>query len=185
MKCMFRIQRMEDKNRNESEFRSQENNANWNDGKEPSDSADKIEMKPWRDVLIDTNDPQGWKRKFQMVVNHTEQREAEATNDKEEASKEKKIDPELVDDRGVDIENRGVVMLWEEEHVILEEPRASCEKIKAISNDTNEVKNKCWSMNGIWDEVSFTADDTDREEDWEDDDRRDFIRGLSNQCNCL
>jgi hypothetical protein len=91
-------------------FRGEEHNTNWNDGKEPCDGADKIEMKPRRNVFIWSNNPKCWKGKLEMVINHTEHCETEATNDKKEASKEKEIDPELVDDRGVDVKERGVVI---------------------------------------------------------------------------
>jgi hypothetical protein len=110
MKCMLRIQRMKDKDWDESKFRGEEHNTNWNDGKEPCDGADKIEMKPRRNVFIWSNNPKCWKGKLEMVINHTEHCETEATNDKKEASKEKEIDPELVDDRGVDVKERGVVI---------------------------------------------------------------------------
>jgi hypothetical protein len=44
---------------------------------------------------------------------------------------------------------------------MLEEPRAGCKEIETVSNNANEVKNKCWPMNGIRDEISFAAENTD------------------------
>jgi hypothetical protein len=110
MKRMFRIQRMKDKDWDESEFCCQEDDADWNDCKKPRDSSDEIEMKPGGSVFIWSDIPKCWEGEFEVIINHTEHCKAEATNDKKETTEEEEIDPELVDDGGVDGEG-GVVKL--------------------------------------------------------------------------